>query len=416
MLSERLLAPFARMTPPARTTALRLGAVIAAAMIAMPAAGLAQEGDTPAAGTPGAGTPAAGGIPPLPASCAVVAEELINPRAITVGEDGTVYIAEAGDGGDMPDPAIVGEGTPAPAEPVTFHGDTGRVTAISPDGERSVVVDGLTSYVFGQELVGPSGLAVDGDTLYVAVGGPGPFTAQIDAQGDANTVIAVDLLTGEVTTLADIGAYELETNPDPYQIDSNLGGLDLGADGLLYVADSGGNTLYSVDPESGDLQVVAVLDGLDSGGIPNEARRGATQSDPVPVGVVADPDGGVYVGLLTGAVTWGTPGSAEVWHVTPEGEVTVAASGLNMVVGVAVDGEGSLHATELSTNFFAGPPPAPGQVSMIGEDGTPSPIVSDLFLPYGLAFGPDGEVYVTVFASVMPGDPPAGMLLSCTAE
>ncbi len=413
MLPERLLAPFVRRRPSAtRTTpALRFGALVAAALIAMPAAGLAQDG-----GTPEAGTPAAGGIPPLPANCMVMAEELVNPRAITVGEDGTIYIAEAGSGGDTPDFAISGEGTPTPTEPVTTHGDTGQVTAISPDGERSVVVDGLTSYVFGQELVGPSGVAVDGDTLYVAIGGPGPMTAEIDAQGDANTVVAVDIASGEVTTLADIGAYELEANPDPYQIDSNLGGLALGTDGLLYVADSGGNTIYSVDPDSGELLVVAVLDGVDSNGIPNESRRGATQSDPVPVGVVADPDGGVYVSLLTGAVTWGTPGSAEVRHVTPEGEVTVAASGLNMVVDVAVDSEGNLYASELSTNFFAGPPPAAGQISMIGPDGTPTAVVTDLFLPYGLGIGPDGEMYVVVFASVMPGDPPAGMLLSCTAE
>ena len=412
MLPERLQAPSVRQIKlPARTTALRLGVVLAAALIAMPAAGLAQD-----TGTPEAGTPAAGGIPPLPANCAVVAAELVNPRAITVGEDGTVYIAEAGDGGDVPDPAVVGEGTPAADTPVTFHGDTGRVTAISPDGERTVVVDGLTSYVFGQELVGPSGVAVDGDTLYVAVGGPGPSSTLIDVQDDANTVVSVDMTSGEVTTLADIGTYEIENNPDPNQIDTNLGGLAIGTDGLLYVADSGGNTMYTVDPETGDLAVLAVLDGVDTGGIPNAQRGDRPESDPVPVGVVADPDGGVYVGLLTGAITWATPGSAEVLHVSPDGEVTVAATGLNMVVGVAMDDEGTLYATELSTNFFAGPPPAPGQISMVGEDGMPTTIVTDLFLPYGLDFGPDGEIYVAVFASVVPGDPPSGMLLSCSAE
>lgn len=63
------------------------------------------------------------GPPSLPEGCTVVASELVNPRYVAVGDDGTIYVSEAGVGGDevleppadpiaTPDPA----GTPAPVE------------------------------------------------------------------------------------------------------------------------------------------------------------------------------------------------------------------------------------------------------------------------------------------------------------
>ncbi len=85
--------------------------------------------------------------------------------------------------------------------------------------------------------------------------------------------------------------------------------------------------------------MLAVIPGLPSAdGAPNPARGGAAEVDPVPTDVEADPNGGVFVGLLPGAALWGTPGSAKVIHVDPDGTITDAATGLNTVVGVAVAG------------------------------------------------------------------------------
>ncbi len=109
-------------------------------------------------------TPAAspGGPPPLPEGCTVIASELLNPRYVAVADDGTIYVSEAGIGGDevlepptdpiaTPDPA----GTPAPIEDegppggTATRGTTGQVTMISPDGEQSVLASDLPSYSMG---------------------------------------------------------------------------------------------------------------------------------------------------------------------------------------------------------------------------------------------------------------------------
>lgn len=59
------------------------------------------------------------GTPPLPEGCEVVAEGLINPRYVAIADDGTLYVTEAGTGGnDVLPPAVAEEaaevvGTPA---------------------------------------------------------------------------------------------------------------------------------------------------------------------------------------------------------------------------------------------------------------------------------------------------------------
>ena len=255
----------------------------------------------------------------LPAACTTVATGLLNPRGITIASDGTIYVAEAGTGGTEPDFPTDPIGSPsasAPAsagasgspQPAGMHGETGRVTMVTPDGQQSVLVDGLTSYSFLGETIGPAGVAIaDNGTIghdgpvYISIGGAGPATALFVPAGTAGQVVSVDA-NGIVTPVANIAQYERENNPDPNAVDSNLGGMAMGADGLLYVADSGGNDLYSVDPTSGEINVVAVFPGLPTpDGAANPARGGAAEVDPVPTSVFADPNGGVYVGLLGGA-------------------------------------------------------------------------------------------------------------------
>jgi plastocyanin/glucose/arabinose dehydrogenase len=384
-----------------RTTAIL---ALGVPLFATPLGSVAQEG-----------TPAAGGPPPIPAGCTAIAGGLYNPRGVALGPDGTLYVAEAGDGGteqDFPNP---GPGTPTATQPVTSHGPTGQVTAIAPDGTAKVVASGLPSYVFGTELVGPAGIAVGDGKLYVAVGGPGPLTPAITLVDNANSVVEVDLATGAVKLIADLGAYEIANNPDPNAVDSNVAAIALGADGQLYVADAGGNDIVKVDPASGAISVLAVIPGLPSpGGAANPARGGKPEVDPVPTSVVLAPDGGVYVGLLSGAILWGTPGATKIVHIAQDGTITDAATGLDMVVGVATGADGTLYASQLSANLLA-QPPAPGAVARIGAGGTPEAAVSGLWLPYGIAIGADGGIDVAVSASAPPGTPPQGQVLSCQA-
>lgn len=384
-----------------------LSTVASGAVLIRPLGSLAQDA-TPA---PEAAAPS------LPTGCEVVATGLFNPRGISFGPDGTLYIAESGAGGSDADFATPGAGTPAAAEPAATHGNTGRVSILSPDGTQSVLIDGLTSYNFGTEVVGPSGVVVAADgTVYVAVGGPGPNTAAFPPAGNADWLVSFDPASGTVTPLADIGTYERENNPDPYAIDSNLGGLAIGADGLIYVADAGGNAVYTYDPASGDLKVLAVIPGIPTpDNTPNPLRGGAAEADPVPTGVAAAPDGGVYVGLLSGASLWAVPGATKVIHIAPDGTITDALTGLNLVVGVAVGSDGTIYATELSTNFFADPPAA-GQVASGAMGGAGTPTIAGLPLPYGVAVAENGDIYVAINSSAPSSAGAVGMVVRCTAD
>jgi hypothetical protein len=357
----------------------------------------------------------------------------MNPRGITVASDGTIYVAEAGTGGTEPDFPTAPVGSPAASSPAAstaasspaasigasgspapaaMHGETGRVTMISPTGEQSVLADGLTSYFFGSEVVGPADVAVGDDgTVYVSIGGPGPGTAQFEPAGNADSVVSVDA-SGTVTELANIGQYERENNPDPNAIDSDVGGIAMGADGLLYVADSGGNDLYSIDPATGELKLVTVFEGLPSAdGAANPARGGKPEVDAVPTDVTADPNGGVLVGFLSGALLWPTPGSTKVVHVSPDGTTSDAVTGLNMVTGVAASAS-TIYASQLSIAFTS-TPPGPGEVAQATTGGTPQTLFTGLALPYGIALAPDGTSMYIVINSTGPAAATGGAVIQC---
>ncbi len=347
----------------------------------------------------------------------VIASGLNSPRGVAVGADGSVYVTEAGVGGDelLTEPPAPGtpEASPTPAEPFATRGDSGQVLKIGADGEVTVVATGITSYLIGGfEATGPAGIAVGDGVLYVSVGGAGPATAFVPAAEYDNRVLAIDEASGAITVLADIGAYEIANNPDPNAIDSNVYGLDLGPDGLLYVADAGGNAVYSVDPATGDLAVVAVIPGIElpeemqqPGG--NPARGGAQEIDPVPTGIAVGADGTVFVSLLSGGPF--PPGAAKVQSISG-GTVADVAGGLTMATDVAIGPDGHLYAVQISLNFLA-EVPDPGNVVRVLGNGTLEPVTGPLMLPNGIAFDDAGNLYVAAGTVTPPGAPAAGTVL-----
>ena len=390
----------------ARRLAITFG--VALGLLASSSAAALQEA------TPGA-SPAG---PPVPEGCTVIASGLINPRYVAVGDDGAIYVSEAGVGGDeLVEPPVDPAATPAPeveGGPPGTRGTTGQVTMIAPDGTQSVVVSGLPSYSMGIETIGPAGITIANGQIVLAVGGAGPATAFTEALPNENSVLTIDPATGEATLLADIGAYERANNPDPFHIDSNLYGVEVGDDGTVYVNDAGGNATYRIPAGGGGPEVVVVHEGLPlpegmeapPGGNPN--REGALELDPVPTDVIGIADGTLLVGLLSGGPF--PPGAAKVVSVAADGTVSDLATGLTMVVGLSTGPDGHLYASQISTNFL-GEVPEPGNVVRLLEDGTQEVVVDGLMLPNGITFDQDGNLLV-VTNSVSLGEP-NGQVLRC---
>ncbi len=365
-------------------------------------------------------TPEAG-PPPLPPGAVVVGHGLMGPRFLAVDTDGSVLVTEAGAGGDeqlfMP-PAETGtpaaDSTPAAPVPAGTRGHTGQVSRLAADGTQTVVASGIASYN-AEGPVGPAGIALSDGKIWITVGGAGPATAFLQPLDTENSVLEIDPATGAATKIADIGAFERASNPDPFNIDSNLYGASLGPDGKFYVCDAGGNTVYKVDLTSGELSVVAVLAGIPvpdamKASMPdgNPERKGAMEIDPVPTDVIVDADGTAWVTTLAGLA----PGVAKVIKIAPDGTMSDAASGLSALVGIAKGPDGNIYLSSLSHNFFVSPPEA-GQVLKLNADGTTEVVIDGLVTPNGITFDDQGNLYVCYMTVTQapPGTPPVGQVL-----
>ncbi len=342
----------------------------------------------------------------------VLAEGLWNPRFVALDTDGAAYVTEAGIGGDESlTPPSIGEseidGTPAPGAtpepgpPVSTRGYTGQITKVSADGAISVLISGLVSYSDG---VGPTGITVHDGTGYVAMGGAAVF-AGVDPLPEENTLHRFDLETGETELVAELGPYEVENNPDGTDVNPNLYGIAATPDGQILVNDAGGNTIYTVDPETGEfelLHIVPDLTGLT--GVEPEGDQPPRQA--VPTAVVVDDEGLVHIALLSEG--WPTDGPS-VLSVSDDDTFTSLATGGSGVVDLALGPDGSLYFSQLLDAFGDGPPI--GSVRRVLEDGTAEPVIEGLVMPHGIAFDADGNLFVTTNALLSTPEAPLGQLL-----
>ena len=340
-----------------------------------------------------------GGMPPLPEGATVVGQGLWNPGDLTLGEDGTIYIAESGvAGGDptAPPPAATPGAAPAAGPPPLVPP---QVSAIAPDGTQLV----LTTEVGG------IGIGYFGQEVYVSTGGSSVGSGMLPLPSE-NTVSAIDIMSGDVRLVAELGPYEEANNPDGTDINPNLYGLGIAADGTIYAADAGGNTIYQIAPDTGEFSLFAVVPNLtDLTGATPTAEEEAMQPgprQPVPTSVAIAPDGTITVALLSEA--WNGP---SILDYQPDGTYTARTTSLAMIVAATYGPDGLLYCSQLTADF-SGEVPAPGAVFRIEADGTPTPVVEGLFFPPGIAFHQDsGTLFVTTNSIISGPDAPAGMLL-----
>jgi hypothetical protein len=328
----------------------------------------------------------------------IVAEGLANPRGITFGPDGALYVAEAGSGGE-------GACVPGPEGGNVCYGDSSAITRVTLDETRAAtaqerVITGLPSLGdegTGDAATGAHAVAFDsaGDMYLITGFGAdpalrdpaGPFGA--DGMNFAHLMTA-DPVAGTFAPWVDLGAYEAIENPDGGPVDTNP--FDLLAMGDDFaVIDAGGNNLLSVDGGTGDISNIAVFPSQD---VEFPPGTGSTiPSESVPTAVRVGPDGALYVGELTGFPF--PAGGASVWRVEPGEDPEVYAAGFSAILDIDFAIDGSLYVLEMFTNGQLSGDPT-GAIIRIAPDGHRTEVARDgLIAPTGMTIGPDHALYVS---------------------
>ena len=330
-------------------------------------------------------------------STSVVASGLDNPRGLDFSADGSLYVAEAGKGGDGP---CVDDPAAQDPQVVRCYGETGAITRIDlKKGTQVRLVTHLPSLaVNGGGASGPHDISFHGNRGYVTIGWGGSPDNR-EELGDLGTQfgrIAVLLPNGRISLEpSDVAQYELDNDPNGDAPDSNPYGI-LALPGRRVMADAGGNSLIEISANGTISTLATFADRLVPLPFPPFP---VAPMDAVPTTVAEGPDGALYVGQLTG---FPFPlGGANVYRVV-DGTPEVYATGFTNIIDIAFDASGSLYVLELARNSLLAAPI--GRLVRVGPDGTPVEIATDqaLFAPGGLAIGSDGDIYVTV-GSVAPG-------------
>lgn len=336
-----------------------------------------------------------------------LADGFNTPQGVLVAPDGTVWVIDAGVGGDT---EILFFNPDSGEEETATLGESARIIQITADGTQTVVAN-LTSVLVGMEALGGARLALLDDTLYATNGGWIESSAESPAAADIAVVAKIE--GDEVAIVANTWDTEAADNPDGFIKESHPYGITAGPDGNLWVADAGANTLLKIDPNSGEIEVVAVFEGVASP-LPNPARGDAMESDPVPTAVAFDVDGEMYVSFLPGFPF--LPGSAKVVKVSQSGQVSDYATGLTMVTDLRTGPDGELYAVQIGQFTEQGPVPNSGAIVRVKEGDASEVVASGLSFPTSVDFNPDGDAYVTTNGIGAPGSGEVLVLSALTAE
>jgi DNA-binding beta-propeller fold protein YncE len=307
----------------------------------------------------------------------VVAGGLQNPRGLTFGPGGRLYVAQAGSGGT-----------------------TGKITEIHYPWSTSPVtrdvVTGLISVLDEGQFVGVAGLSAIGNgTIYAIMDGSNAATGFPSRLGH----LLKASQGGQIRDVANVGDFDFAWTTDHVDLfpkdfpDANPYGV-LALGDRLYVADAAANTLNLVHP-NGSIEILAYF--------PNNILADAT-----PTCIAQGPDGALYVGTLTltDSIVFGA--QAIVYRVDPSAAdpsnlatvlslATEWATGLWPINGCAFGPDGSFYASELMTSQSFPFPPS-GDVVKIPFT-TPNVHISltsgALAFPAGVAVDSEGNVYVS---------------------
>jgi hypothetical protein len=327
---------------------------------------------------PGGSKPAAAGP-----TVTTYATGFTNPRGLTFGPDGQLYVAEAGVGGgttaadiDPNCPAFVNVFSPFAG------GYSGRIIRVLPDGTTETVADNLPS-VTDNTLTsfGPTDVAFVGETLYVLIelGGCSHGLPE-----DLPAILRVNP-DGSTTNVANLNAW-LARNPPAFIKDENPLTTDLEPGGVFHSMYAAGRYLYVVETNRGMLLRVDPRKGT----IEKLYDMSIDQAEHNPI-VMTRRGSDFYVGTFGED---GGPAELAKFDKAFTG-YSLPFQSLNPIVGLAWRGN-RLYGVEI---FPYDNPWSAGTANLVTFDPRTSErrqvLTGFATLPNGLVVGPDGALYTS---------------------
>ena len=331
----------------------------------------------------------------LPANATVYASGLEGPRGLAFGQDGSLYVAEAGLGGTT---STVGScpQVPPPIGPYT-GGLTARISKVDTKGNRTTVVSGLPSaHDAMTDYLGVGDVTFLGGDLYAVLAGGGCSHGNT---ASPNAVIKVNVKNGTWTKVANMSQALLNfpakyTSSDDYEPDGTWYGM-ISDDGVLYTVEPNHGQVFSVTPQGKVGQVIDIS---------------ASQGHIVPTSLVTLDDV-FYVGnlnlfpidpqwarVLTIAknvyVPNPLPGFGSQFGGFGQWNVVSSKAGFTTIVSMKIGPDGLLYVLELS-DAAGFPSPGAGKVVRVKRSGDIEDVVTGLVVPTGMTFGPDQRLYVS---------------------
>ncbi len=315
-------------------------------------------------------SPAAGMATPISDSISFVASGLSNPRGFTWSSDGTLYLAQAGVGGE--DLLVEADGFTASGGP------TSSVVTID-GGCATPVAEGMHSVLWQEAgwIWGAMDVEILNDQLYVLVSGSGESWGTPELISGIYRVEA----DGSTTLVADLSHW-LADNPPEFSapdyagMDGSEFDMEPAGDAFLVSVADAGQVIRAVP--DGEITLLADL----------------SVGHLVPTGLAVDADGNAYLGFET------TPpypnGASKVVMIAPDGTVSDAWTGLTAVTDVEIGPDGVLYAAEMSIDNSEEAPflnSTSGRIVRQTGPDTLEAVVTDAPPPVGIGFGADGALY-----------------------